>query len=218
VLVREAFGAAGERRFALQHALYRAVLGADWGQLVLAFAWLKRLDDLVDEDPDASRALAVLAEHRALVARIYAGEPIDGALAVPARFAVPFLVWDRAQGSRLRSGVERLLATMEFDAGRRGRVLDAAALAAYERELGATVVCTLADLIVPGIAGRRNDYPAKSTESSLSDAVLGPPLPDPPAPGPGPDPADTVCNQGPVTTIVTPFATKPFSVKAPIKP
>jgi hypothetical protein len=34
--------------------------------------------------------------------------------------------------------------------------------------------------------------------------------------GPGPDPSDTVCTNGsPVTT--TPFATTPFSVKAPIK-
>jgi hypothetical protein len=37
------------------------------------------------------------------------------------------------------------------------------------------------------------------------------------ASGPGPDPADDVCNnEG--TTTVTPFATKPFVVSAPIKP
>jgi hypothetical protein len=149
VLVREAFGAAGERRFALQRALYRTLLGADWGQLVLAFAWLKRLDDLVDENPDAGRALEILAEHRELVARVYAGEPIGDVLDGPARFAVPFLVWDRGRGSRLRSGVERLLATMEFDTCRRGRVLDAATLAAHERELGATITCSLASLVAP---------------------------------------------------------------------
>ena len=151
-LVREAFGAAGERRFVVQRALYRALLGADWGQVVLGFAWLKRLDDLVDEDPDAGRALAVLAGHRDLVARVYAGVPIADALDGPARFAVPFLVWDREQGSRLRTGVERLLASMEFDARRRGRVLDAAALAAYERDLGATITCNLVRLIAPTVA------------------------------------------------------------------
>jgi hypothetical protein len=35
------------------------------------------------------------------------------------------------------------------------------------------------------------------------------------ATGPGPDPADDVCEQ---PTTATPFATKPFNVKAPIKP
>jgi hypothetical protein len=38
------------------------------------------------------------------------------------------------------------------------------------------------------------------------------------ATGPGGDPADDVCNQGAGTTTVIPFATKPFKVKAPIKP
>jgi hypothetical protein len=38
------------------------------------------------------------------------------------------------------------------------------------------------------------------------------------ATGPGPDPADDVCNMNGGTTTATPFATKPFTVKAPIKP
>jgi len=36
--------------------------------------------------------------------------------------------------------------------------------------------------------------------------------------GPGPDPADDACNVGFGTLTVTPFATRPFKVKAPIKP
>jgi hypothetical protein len=38
------------------------------------------------------------------------------------------------------------------------------------------------------------------------------------ATGPGGDPADTICNESGGTATVTPFATKPFKVKAPIKP
>lgn len=38
------------------------------------------------------------------------------------------------------------------------------------------------------------------------------------ASGPGPVPADQVCNEEGTTTTVTPFATVPFLVKAPIKP
>lgn len=38
------------------------------------------------------------------------------------------------------------------------------------------------------------------------------------ASGPGPNPADEVCNSEPGTTTVTPSATTPFIVKAPIKP
>ena len=38
------------------------------------------------------------------------------------------------------------------------------------------------------------------------------------ATGPGPDPADDVCNDPGGSTVTTPFATKPFKVKATIKP
>jgi len=38
------------------------------------------------------------------------------------------------------------------------------------------------------------------------------------ATGPGPGPADDVCNADGLTTITTPFATKPFPVSAPIRP
>ena len=38
------------------------------------------------------------------------------------------------------------------------------------------------------------------------------------ATGPGAAPADDICNENNGTTTVTPFATKPFTVKAPIKP
>ena len=38
------------------------------------------------------------------------------------------------------------------------------------------------------------------------------------ASGPGPAPASSVCNESGGTTIVTPFATAPFRIKAPIKP
>ena len=141
-LVREAFAAAGEKRFFLARVFYRTIFGADWKHAVLGFAYFKCLDTLVDEDPDARRALAVLAAQRRFIARVYAGDAIDG-LAPPERFGAPFFAYDRAIGSPLRVEFETILASMDLDTRRRGRALDAAALDAYVLEVGGGVFRSL---------------------------------------------------------------------------
>jgi hypothetical protein len=171
-LVREAFRAAGEKRFLLARALYRTLLGRHWGHVVLAFAYMKRLDDLVDEDPEPDHALAVLREHRRFVASIYAGEPADDGLTVPARFAEPFLVWDRDNGAPLRPGLERIMQTMEFDTRRRGRSIDARALDAYVLELGAGVIETIVRLLGPSIELPREFVMAASRAYLGADALM----------------------------------------------
>jgi hypothetical protein len=58
--------------------------------------------------------------------------------------------------------------------------------------------CGLVNLGQPGVDATRNYWGAAS--------------------GPGPAPASSVCNNSGGTTTVTPFATAPFTVKAPVKP
>lgn len=171
-LVREAFGTAGEKRFLLARALYRAALGPHWGHLVLAFAYMKRLDDLVDEDPEPARALELLREHRRFIASVYAGATPAGDPVAPARFAWPFLAWDRDRGAALRAPLERLLRTMEFDTLRRGRVLDAAALDTYVLEVGASVTDLLGPLLMPGDALPADFVTAASRAYLGADAVI----------------------------------------------
>jgi hypothetical protein len=150
-LVREAFHLSGEKHFAIARGLYPLVFGRRWTEAILAFAYLKCLDDLVDEDPDATRALATLARQRRVIAAAYAGDvPVEAAL--PERFGMPVFVGDRGRGGRLRAWFERLIGSMEFDTRRRGRQLDAAALDRYVVDLGGAVLALFAELAVPGVA------------------------------------------------------------------
>jgi hypothetical protein len=153
-LVREAFASAGEKRFFLAQFLYRMVFGPDWKQAILGFAYFKHLDNLVDEDPDAGRALAVLAAQRRFIDDVYAGGPHTGHLGLPERFGAPFFEYDRRIGAPLRVEFETLLDSMEFDTRRRGAVLSAAALDAYVVDLGGGIFRALLyhaapDVILP---------------------------------------------------------------------
>jgi hypothetical protein len=150
-LVREAFHASGEKHFLLSRLLYSTLFGAEWVQAILGFAYLKCLDNLVDEDPDADRALGLLAQQRSFIERIYGGGCIDPALRAPERFGAPFFLHDRATGGRVRPAIEAILSTMEFDMRRRGQALEAAVLDAYVVELGTAVLRFLARFAAPGV-------------------------------------------------------------------
>lgn len=145
-LVRTAFDRAGEKHFALARRLYPLVFGPAWTDIVLVFAYLKELDDLVDEDRDAARALRTVARHRAFVARACGGGDPGGALGAPECFAWAPLAADRQRGRRVLPWLDQLLGTMAFDVERRGRALDGAALDAYVLELGGSVIHLFAQL------------------------------------------------------------------------
>lgn len=151
-LVREAFHLSGEKHFAIARLGYPLVFGARWREAILAFAYLKCLDDLIDEDPDHERALAMLADQRALIARAYAGAAPGHRAAVPERYGLPVFHADRARGARLRRPFEAILASMEFDTRRRGVQLDAAALDAYVVDLGSAILVLFAEIAAPGVA------------------------------------------------------------------
>ncbi|MBX3023700.1 hypothetical protein KF840_02205 [bacterium] len=149
-LVREAFDLSGEKHFGLARRLYPLVFGGRWTDAVLAFAYLKCLDDLVDEDPDGERALRTLARQRVAIAAAYDGDGAESAGALPGRFGLPVFIRDRARGARLRGALETILDSMELDTRRRGIQLSAAELDAYVVELGGAVLALFAELAAPG--------------------------------------------------------------------
>lgn len=149
-LVREAFALSGEKHFGLARHLYPLVFGGRWTDAILAFAYLKCLDDLVDEDPDGERALRTLARQRLALDAAYAGDGAALAVAMPGRYGLPVFARDRARGARLRGGFETILRSMEFDTQRRGVQLSAADLDAYVVELGGAVLALFAELAAPG--------------------------------------------------------------------
>ena len=150
-LVREAFHLSGEKHFGIARWLYPLVFGDRWTDAILAFAYLKCLDDLVDEDPDRERALEMLARQRPLIAGAYSGAPPDDGAALPERFGLPVFARDRGRGARLRERFEAIVASMEFDTRRRGVQLDAAALDRYVVDLGGAILALFAELAAPGV-------------------------------------------------------------------
>jgi phytoene/squalene synthetase len=152
-LVREAYRAAGEKRWPLGRAVWALLLGRHYRTALLGFAYLKCLDALVDGDSDGPRALARLARQRALLAQTASGlAPREDALGPPESWGVRLWRLDRARGGELAPLFEQILATMELDVERRGRALPRERLAAYEHALGAATLGYLASFAAPGRA------------------------------------------------------------------
>lgn len=139
-LVREAFRNAGERRYLLSKLFYTAIFGRRWDVAMVGWAYIKCLDDAVDEEPAADKALAVVATQRDLLARVYDGGPVDAALAVPESYGRAFFAYDAQHGTRWRPLIETILDTMEFDVTRRHTLISAEQLDGYMVELGAAII------------------------------------------------------------------------------
>ncbi len=149
-IVREAFGAAGERRYLLSKMFYTGVFGRRWEAALIGFAYLKCLDNAVDEEPDAVKALAVLASQRELIAREYAGASVGNTCAAVERYGHYFFQYDRTHGVWWRSLIETILETMEFDVRRRHVAVARAALDSYVLTLGEAVIRYTANFLAPG--------------------------------------------------------------------
>jgi hypothetical protein len=137
---REAFYACGEKRLLISRLFYSVLLGSDWRYALMGFAYIKCLDDVVDEDPEADRGQAVMAAQKPLLERIYAALPVEGDLRTAERYGCYFFRYDARNGSRLRPLVESILETMEFDTQRRGRTLSTRDLDDYIVKMGRAFV------------------------------------------------------------------------------
>ena len=153
-IVKDAFIVSGEKHYAIARLCYSLLLGPQWQHGLLCFAYFKRLDNLVDEDPSAERALALLASQRQLMARAYAGDRLrDTGLHDPLLNDLGHRIFgrDRVEGSRQQSIFESVIETMEFDSRRRGTTISRAALEAYVLKLGKAVISCLAGLVAPHV-------------------------------------------------------------------
>ncbi len=101
---------------------YAILFGVDWRYSLLGYAYLRCVDDVVDHGEDEAASLELLATQRGFMDAVYEGTLGQEQVVGPARYGLPFFVWDRDKGTHLRTQFEAFLDTMEFDVRRRGRV------------------------------------------------------------------------------------------------
>lgn len=134
---REVYRASGERNYFLARLAYPWILGRHWRWALVAFSYLKRLDDQIDEDEAPDAAARLMEGQHELIETVYAGrEPLPQP-AAPFQDGVRFFVWDRDLGGRCRAPLEVVLREMAFDLKRVGDLLPRAQLDAHLVRLGA---------------------------------------------------------------------------------
>ena len=149
-IVREAFYAAGERNYLLSKLFYTGIFGRRWEVALVGFAYLKCLDNAVDEEPDCDKAFAVLASQRELISREYSGKSSGEDITLLERYGRFFFRYDRAHGMWWRPLIETIVGTMEFDVRRRHVAMPRETLDCYFDTLGEAVIRYTAYFIAPG--------------------------------------------------------------------
>jgi hypothetical protein len=86
---------------------------------------------VVDNGEDEASSLALITTQRGFMDAVYEGTPGQQQVVGPARYGLPFFVWDRDKDTHMRAQFEAFLDTMEFDVRRRGRVPSAKELDDY---------------------------------------------------------------------------------------
>jgi hypothetical protein len=146
-ILREAFRASGEKNYTLSKVFYASLFGSHWRYALLGFAYLKCLDNIVDEDLDTRRASATLAAQRDLLDQVYSDLAVEKERPIPERYGYYFLSYDKSNGSLLRPFIESVIETMEFDVQRRNQVVSKLTLEAYVLKLGEAVWQSLAHFV-----------------------------------------------------------------------
>ncbi|MCH7665648.1 MAG: squalene/phytoene synthase family protein [Acidobacteria bacterium] len=143
-LFRDAMRASGEALPLPKKLSYALLFGADWRYSMLGYAYLRCVDDMVDEEQDEATSLELMAEQRGFMDAAYEGTLEQEDVVAPARYGLPFFAWDRERGAPLRAQFEAFLDTMEFDISRRGRVPSASELDDYVLTTGRAFLRCLA--------------------------------------------------------------------------
>ncbi|MFQ5995623.1 MAG: squalene/phytoene synthase family protein [Acidiferrobacterales bacterium] len=149
-LLREAFEASREKNYFANKFLHMAMFGSAWRFALLGYAYLKIIDNAIDEDEDVQRALAFFGAKRAFMRDVYAGRVVDGEFPVPDRFGYHLFCYDRENDSYLRPFLDGMLDTMEFDLHRRNRILSAADLNKWAIDVGSAWLGYLGQLAARG--------------------------------------------------------------------
>jgi hypothetical protein len=171
-LLREAFHASGERNFRLAKLFYSLLLGRGWSWAILGFAYMKCVDNVVDEDADVERARSYLAARRALMARAYGAESGEESSCLPDRFGFPLFLHDAARGERLRPLFDAMLDTMDFDLRRREALLTTEDLDDYLVKTGETSIRFLAHFVSPTLELRPRYLDRASRAYLYADSLI----------------------------------------------
>ncbi len=109
------------------------------GRAYAAYAYFRWVDDTLDA-PDASPAecSAFIARQKMLLERGYQGKPLHG-LNIQESLLADLIRQDREPGSGLQTYLRRMMLVMDFDAGRRGRLISQAELTQYTGWLASAV-------------------------------------------------------------------------------
>ena len=113
-----------------------------------AYAYFRWVDDTIDNDSalseesrrefEAQQRSAFLARQKLLLEACYRGEPFQDATAEE-QILVDLVRQDRETNSGLQAYLRNMMQVMEFDAGRRGRLISQAELNEYTRWLATAV-------------------------------------------------------------------------------
>jgi phytoene/squalene synthetase len=105
----------------------------------LAYAYFRWVDDWLDGPARAAvDRLAFVERQRALIDSCFAGEPAGQACAEE-RMLIDLIRADTDPQGSLAAYIHNMMAVMEFDAERRGRLISLRELAAYQRALAVAV-------------------------------------------------------------------------------
>lgn len=108
-----------------------------------AYAYFRWVDDQLDQgEAERAQRLAFVARQRALVERLYRGERPEG-LSAEERLLAELVQRDDEVNSGLQSYIRNMMAVMEFDAYRRGRLITGRQLTAYAGCLSTAVTDAL---------------------------------------------------------------------------
>ncbi len=129
-----------EKNFGLSRVVYSLIFGRDWQWAMLGYAYMKVLDNVVDEDEDQERASRVMAEQRRILDGVYAEEVEPEGLSSPESYGAWFCRYDASRGQGARPHFEAMLDTMQFDIDRRGQVFPRERIEAYFRDVGAATM------------------------------------------------------------------------------
>ena len=104
-----------------------------------AYAYFRRADDVIDITSRSSKErLAFIEGQKRLVDRLYEGERPDNLMPEEEMMADP-IAHDRGENSGLQSFIRCFIEVLEFDAGRKGRLISQAELGWYSHCLGKAV-------------------------------------------------------------------------------
>lgn len=108
-----------------------------------AYAYFRWVDDIVDRVLSTRQArLDFIASQKLLIARAFAGQDLTPG-GPEEEIVVDLIAGRKTDHDGLRSYLTNIMAVMEFDAGRRGRLIDSAELQAYTTRLACGVMDAL---------------------------------------------------------------------------